>query len=368
MASRIGRLIRCCAALALAVAVPAHAQRITLESLSDLELWKTDDSSRLLARNGGDPAILARFRLWASWRLAPTVELRAVGFVEGGNAESDNVYAAVELLSLRWFPSRAFTVEAGKVLMPLGAFGARRFSNTNPLVGDPDLYPTEYPFGVVVSGATGIVDYRVGAISLGVVNTRYTPEPGHAIRPVVGLGVSAGPSFHIGTSLTRGPYLSDNETPLLPNSVNRSWDQYLQTVAASDARFSYGYLDARAELAWSWYEVPTMATEVRGFGWYGELTWTLTPRLFVSTRYEDNQYPFVLPINKFFWVGTATTQKNGELGVGYRIGPDLLVKTSYRRDHWPVRVAGGISFPDGYSFGMQLSWHANLMEMFEPKY
>lgn len=365
---RSGRVIQLAFALAAALATPAHAQRFTLETLFDAELWKTDDGSRLLSRNGGDPAIQGRLRMWGAWRLTPTVEVRGIGMIEGGNAESDNLYATVELLSARWFPSRAFVVEAGKILMPIGAFGARRFSNVNPLVGEPDLYPTQYPWGLAISGAAGVLDYRAAVTSLGVVNTRYTPEPGHSLRPVLGLGVSAGPSFHVGAAVTRGSYLSEHETPLLPNSATRPWDKYLQTVAASDARFSYGYVDVRAELAWSWYEVPTVTTEVRGFGWYGEVTGTLTPRLFVSLRYEDNQYPFVLPISKFFWVGTATTQKNAELGVGYRLSPDFVVKSSYRRDHWPVRSAGGITFPDGYSVAVQLSWHANVMDLFEPKY
>ena len=49
--------------------------------------------------------------------------------------------------------------------MPVGAFGRRRLSPSNPLIGAPDLYPTAYPWGVTVSGGVGHFDYALGAVS-----------------------------------------------------------------------------------------------------------------------------------------------------------------------------------------------------------
>jgi hypothetical protein len=124
-----------------------------------------------------------------------------------------------------------------------------------------------------------------------------------------------------------------------------------------------GYVEARFEAAWSSYQAPTVAKAVHGIGWYGEIRATLSPRWFVAGRFEHNKYPFVLAVSPSFWVGTATTQMNGEAGVGYRWSADALIKASLRKDHWPVHLAGTTAFPDGYAFAVQVSLHTNVTDL-----
>jgi len=351
----------------VAFAGPLRAQRIAVETLTEAELWKTGDSSRLLTRNGGRAAVEAGVHAWLAIRLASPLELRAIGYVAAGNVDEQHMYTGLELLELRLLYSRALVVEAGKLLFPMGSFGARRFSNTNPLIGAPDMYPPEYPWGAEVSGAVGALDYRAALVSLPAVNTNYTPEPGQKLRPVIGLGVSAGPSLHIGGSFTTGPYLGPAVATQVP--AGPSWDGYKQAVFATDARFSAGYVEARAEAAWSSYDVPTVKSSVDGFGWYGELRVTLAPRVFVAGRYENYAYPFVLPVSQHFWVGKATRQMNGEVGLGYRLTADALMKTSIRRDHWPVQTtASGMRFPDGYALALQFSLHTDVIGLIQGRY
>ena len=304
---------------------------------------------------------------WMAAELTSSLELRAVGRLELSSEAGARLDAYLEWLALRYVHSRALVVEGGRVLYPMGAFGARRFPNTNPLIGEPDMYPTQYPWGVVASGALGRVDYRAGVVSLPLVNVRYTPPPGLQARPVVGLGISAGPEFRLGVSATRGSYLNSSLAPQLP--AGTAWDSYAQTVISTDARYSAGYFEARAEAAWSRYEVPTVATAVTGFGWYGEVRGTISPRLFVAVRYENYDYPFVLPVNRNFWVGVATRQMNGEIGLGYRLSADALVKTSFRKDHWPVQTLGdGTRLPDGYALALQFSLHTDVVALLTGKY
>jgi hypothetical protein len=163
------------------------------------------------------------------------------------------------------------------MLMPVGQFGARRLPHTNPLIGTPDAYPTLYPWGATASGAVGSFDYRVGVMSLPVVNVRYTPEAGHRLRPVAGVGWSAGPAFRVGAAVTRGPYLSSDVRALLP--PGEEWTAYTQDIIAAEARFALGYVEVRAEAQWSSYEVPTRGDPVRGFGWYAEVRGHLAPRV-----------------------------------------------------------------------------------------
>jgi len=351
----------------LTLAAPASAQRIAFETLTDIELWQTDDSSRLLARNEGRALLALRSHAWLSARLVEALELRVLGEAHASTAGSEDAAAALQLLTLRYGRSRALVVEGGKVLYPIGAFAARRFSNTNPVIGAPDLYIPQYPAGVIVSGAAGALDYRAALLSLPLVNPRYTPKPGKRVRPAAGAGVSVGPGFRIGVAATRGPYLSRDLTAQLPTGT--AWDDYSQSIAGVDARYSAGYLEARGEATWSSYDVPTVENKVRGFGWYGEVRGTITPRFFVAARYEDSKYAFIRPVSPAFWVGAETRQMNGEIGAGFRFNADALLKASFRRDHWPVQTSpSGTRFPDGYALAVQFSRRLDVMGLLEGKY
>ena len=359
MKARAATLALC---LSLA-AVPAAAQRVSLETLLDLEAWKTDDSSRLLSRNSGDPFGLARLTVFGGLRLASTLQLSALaeaGYETTRGAKAD---AELDLLELRFTPSRSVHVNAGRILMPMGLFGARRFSHLNPVIGAPDMYPTQYPWGVNVSGAAGALDYHAGVVSLPVVNTRYTPKPTERMRPIAGLGMSFGPSLHLGVSATRGSDLQTNS----PVPAGRSWYDYEQMIVSTDLRFSIGYLEVRGEAAWSRYEAPTVADDVPGFGVYAEARVTLTPRLFVATRIEHFDYAFIQAFGPT-WVANQTLERNAEIGAGYRLSEPLLVKASFRKDWWPGASPPGIQLVDGYAFAVQLSWRAWPLELFRPRY
>lgn len=338
----------------------ARAQRLAVESLVDVEGWKTDDGSRLLARNGGKPSHTLRGRLWTVFELFDGVQVRGLSEIE--NVDHAKTDIELEGLSLRIKRSRTVVFEAGKILMPLGTFGARRFSNANPLIGAPDMYPSEYPIGANVSGALGHWDYKAAVVSLPPVNTNYTTEPTARARPVVGLGWSPDAQFRVGTTYTQGSYLGSSTASSIP--LNAQWSQYDQRLLAFDAHWSIGYLDTRAEVVHVSYEVPTVSGSNAGDGWYAEARYTLSPRWFVSGRYEDYNYPFVKPVSRARWISSVTRQMNGEIGVGYRANADLLFKTSLRQDHWPVHVkSNGQLYPDGYALAMQLSWHASLTDL-----
>jgi hypothetical protein len=350
-----------------AIAEPAHAQQAALETIADVDLWKTDAGSRLLMRNAGNA--FAEGRLHALGVLRPTqlLELRAVAEGYVTMARPRDAEANIELLSLRFFPSRALVFEAGKMLMPMGTFGTRRFSNTNPLIGAPDLYPVLYPWGALLSGGIGRIDYRAALVSLPSINPSYSPVPGKRLRPVVGLGVSIGPALRIGAALTHGSYLGPDQASVLPQGS--AWQGYQQTVIAGDFHFSVGYVDTRAELAWSSYDVPTIAAPVRGLGWYTEIRVTHTPRIFTAFRFERNRYPFIRPISRTRWIGNPVMQMNGEAGIGYRVSNATLLKISYRRDYWPDEPAPGAPpSPDGYALAMQLSLTTNILDVFTRVY
>ena len=357
MSTRPIRLLLAAIAIA-ASARAAAAQNLAFSVLADAEGWKTDSGSFLLARNGGDPQALGRLTGWGTWQ--PTSRLSARVLLEARAATGEAPSLEFQLAELRYARSRALILEGGKILMPVGAFGARRFSNVNPLIAGPDLYNAQYPLGAQLSGAVGIVDYRAALVGEAVTNPRYVvdaafqPQRDSSLRAAFGLGVSLGPSFRVGTSYTHGPYLGKSVDAQMPAGTTRS--DFTETVAGVDARWSRGYVEVHGEYIWSRYEVPTIADPVDGEGMYVELKVTASPRVFVAGRFEINDYAFVLPVNAFFWVGTKRKVIDGEVGLGYRLGSATLIKASYRRDSWPdPDPPGGPAFPDGYALAVQLS-------------
>ena len=142
------------ATLAAAPAI-ARAQGPMLQGVADVELWKTDDGSRLLARNEGRAATLARVNLWAAWETSGGLTLYLLGEAEGGPAEEE-AELEIEQAGVRWAPSRRLVIDAGMLTSPVGAFAGRRMSNRNPLIGAPDGYPVTYPYGAQRTPACSI--------------------------------------------------------------------------------------------------------------------------------------------------------------------------------------------------------------------
>ena len=345
---------------ALSVAGVGEAQtRAMLLGTIDAELWDTDTSSNLLSRNAGRASALGRLTLWGA--IEPHARLVLYGLVESelGSA-ADSAHHELAQAGIRYTLSPRAVVDAGKITMPLGGFAARRFSWRNPLVGTPDAYPVLYPYGATVSGALSILDYRVGLVSLPMAHEGYSPEPTHAARPVVGLGITPVIGVRLGAGYAWGPYLNDTLTP--SQLEGRRWDSYEQRVLVLDLAASYGYFELFAEAGVSEYDVPRTADPVQGLAYFVEGKYTFTPRFFAALRLERNDYPFIQPVSPTFWVARKTDFHNEELGVGYRFGASTVMKVSYRQDLWHVD-AGNAPFvrPGGRAFAMQLSRRFDLL-------
>ena len=101
--------------------------------------------------------------------------------------------------------------------------------------------------------------------------------------------------------------------------------------------------------------MPGRAKQVNGITYYGEAKYTFTPRVFVAGRLERNDYAFIRPISESAWVANPTDMYNGEIGAGYRLGAQTLLKTSVRADRWKVAPAMRSILGDGTAFAVQLS-------------
>ena len=345
-----GRIVVWLALCAAGTASPAVAQSwLSVTGIADVETWFTDDRSPELTKNDGHPAALGRVHVQGALRASHALSFVALSEFEGGSAEDGGVAVSLDLGIVRLTPARQLLLDAGRFPSPVGAFATRRLSPTNPLIGTPAGYPTTYPTGVMASGAVGRVDYRAALVTLPVTGEEYFPAAAARLRPALGFGVTPVIGLRLGASYTAGPYLNGD----LPSRLlgGAPWTAYHERVGGVDARFSRGYLELFAELQASRYEVPQRASPVRGTAYYLEAKYTWTPRLFTAVRLERTLYPVVKPQDSI-WYASSTNRYDGEAGVGYRLGPETLIKASYRQDR------------DGRAFALQLSQLFDVVSMF----
>lgn len=344
---------------------PARAQRgLLLQGIFDTEGWATTPTSNLLTRNRGNAAGLLRVQAWGAIEPISSVVLYAQGEAETGSASpSSTARPQTEQFGVRYGKSERLVVDAGRITPVIGTFASRHFSTRNPLIGEPDGYTLDYPYGVKLSGEVTHADYRIALVSLPTTHINYQPTPTARLRPAVGFGVTPTVGLRIGGSFTIGPYLNSALDSLLPSS--RPWTDYNQHVAAVDFSFARGYLETHAEAARGTYDVPGRATPIMGFTYYGEAKYTLSPRFYLAARVERNKYPFIRRTTTA-WIARLTDFVDGEAGVGARLTPSTLFKVSYLADRWWVApTAAGFRGQGGHAFALQLSQAFDVMGLLE---
>jgi hypothetical protein len=332
------------------------------QGIVDGELWSTNTASTLLTRNRGRPAGLARVQTWGAYQPFGGLVLYSQVELESGPAREESgsdVYA--DQYGARYIFSPAFTLDAGRFTPMIGTFSARQFSTRNPLIGEPDGYTVDYPYGVKLSGEFTHFDYRVALVDRPTTHENYEPNPTSRLRPAIGAGYTPFVGFRLGASFTRGSYLN-RDTPAAALS-GRVWSDYQQTVTAADLEYSRGYFDAHVEGARGSYQIPGRA-DIAGFTYYGEGRYALTPRLFVAARVERNDYPFIRTVpstttpGSSTWIAHLTDFVDGEIGGGYRLTSSTLLKLSWRADRWWVRPAA----TNGRAFATQISQSFDVMD------
>jgi hypothetical protein len=205
----------------------------------------------------------------------------------------------------------------------------------------------------MVSGVQARFDYRAALVTLPPSSPDYLPEPGVRLRPAAGVGFTPFIGLRLGGSWTAGPYLHEDFGPVLP--AGSRWQDFGARIVAGDLRFARGYFELFAELAASWYEVPTYANEVKGTTYYVEAKYTWSPRLFTAARFERNLYAFI-QVRGGAWQARATDFINGEVAVGYRLTTHALLKVSYRADDWDIAPAQQAFLGEGQALALQFSY------------
>jgi hypothetical protein len=346
---------------------PAGAQDwYLLQGIFDAELYDTDTDSPLLSRNEGDLAALGRLQLWAALQLSPDLQFYVQGQVESDNFEGyGETTTDLDQVALRYTRQAApsLYIEAGKILSPLAAYSERRLSTRNPLIGQPYLYTTGYPWGAKVVGSAGWFDYQAAWIDPSGSDPGYQRiEPDRAFRPALGAGVTPFTGLRCGLSWTQGPYLNDEIEHDLP--YGSQWRDYTQRVVGLDFQYSRGYLELNGQLLRTNYEVPYRDSAPDDSSYYLELKYTWTPRLYGAVRYQGVEVSYVDYPENHYWYMATNEFRLLEVGLGYRFSRDLLFKVAYETDHWDDSGYRYAANARGHAVGLQLSWFFDLASLF----
>jgi len=144
------------------------------------------------------------------------------------------------------------------------------------------------------------------------VKPRQTPviELGGGITPVIGL--------RFGASMAHGKYATRKEmtTPIANGRM--------MTMVSGEGEYAFRYTKINGEIVRTSFE--TLAQPAVAYEYFVQGIQTLTPRWFVAARNERSSAP---PLATGIVAGSRTTLSLVETTAGYRVNPDVTLRTSY---------------------------------------
>ncbi len=249
-------------------------------------------------------------------------------------------------------------LQAGYIPTTVGSFGARVYSDKNPLIGSPLLFnyhsnlvgfisdsmrwvdqllarrDTRYNLGLPVVydacwntgaefyGSVGKLDYSLALLS-GAVSLPTLEQAKDVPQVTTKLNYYFNPGFMIGAAGFFGPYLSDNVYgDVIPEG--HDYVDYMNAGAGYDLYWSSRYLEIFSESYWAQWEHPYLP-DLSVTSGYLEAKYKFAPGWYLAGRYD------------FFEPGTVTTTsgdeekwdypvKRYEFGIGHRLNRQALLK------------------------------------------
>lgn len=285
----------------------------------------------------------------------------------GGQLRMEGAYIAFERLG-----TEKLGIMIGKIPSPVGTYAPRAYSDVNPLIGIPMMYSYRTPLsfslvdyqtllnrkasnskglpilydscwnvGINFFGTHNIIEYSAGLITGAVSNPKSAgPTDGYQITGR--LGCVPHISTRFGMSFAYGPYASRNDE--YPDAVSTSQgfgkvvrvqqvpqiDDYNQIILVADFEYTHSHLSFYSEGGWNRYENPQDFNVDAYFG-YGELQYTLHPRLYTAGRfgwihYADVRYSLIPSSNISETEAWGYNVHRYEFGIGIKITRNVQLK------------------------------------------
>lgn len=334
-----------------------------------------------LGQPGSDLRLNGQAVLLASYRLSSNLFAFYEGrlsHVEGLNEQSQplrQTYTRGVVQGYLRYSTRlpsGLNIQAGKFGHPFGQFLTRNYADQNPLVSFPLMYTHRttiranqvprypydmvqwkargesvpsysadgsassgwlplinysYPTGVMAFGNFAKADYRLALVNSSLANPLDLGTPGQRPQWAVGGGLNPVQRLRVGSSFTAGPYLDASVRSYLPAGTR--WNDFTQRALGLDLQLTLPHLELQGELLFANFRVPNIPQRLGSTAYFLELKHTLTPRLFMATRW--NQIYF-----DRFRRGASQGERfdnnvnSLEVGLGFHLSEKLLAKTSYQ--------------------------------------
>jgi hypothetical protein len=193
------------------------------------------------------------------------------------------------------------------------------------------IWGQDYATGAGVSGSTEHLDYAVEIKNNGLSahpdswSEINFSDPALTAR----LGYRPDASWAFGVSASRGTWMEKEASPLLPGGVDRG--DFMRNSVGIDARWAHHDLIVSGEVIASEYETPD-AGDLRAVSWYLQTRWKASPGVWLAARFGQT-----LANEADIPGGTDATWQpdvwRAEIGAGWRVSPDVLIKAGYSFTH-----------------------------------
>jgi hypothetical protein len=275
-----------------------------------------------------------------------------------GDVRFDEYYLQAEVLD-----NSRLDVRVGKFATVFGNWVPRHFATDNPLITAPMLYGNfvpisdsnslagvpafaarrnrkdnkedwvsvvwgpSYATGASITAHSDTVDFAVEVKNAALSsrpNTWDAINDGFDSPPTVTgrLGWRGAPEWSLGTSFSRGPYLSDNAKANLPNGAQNT--DYEQTTGGIDGAYAHHRFQVWTELAAVRFEVPRVGN-VEALTGYVEARYKITPQIWLAGRWNQSWFDDV-PGRHLTW---ARDYRRLDVGLGYRYNEHIQTKLQY---------------------------------------
>ena len=326
------RAIRIAAALTISAPVVSLAQtsRFALEAVAAVDA----DRGSQVARKA-----TTWLDAFGAVRIADGLDLRARPVVFR-RAFDGKWQAQIYELALRYESPGAIglRIEAGQFTSPIGLSVLENRPDKNPVVsqhstlylpipryevGTPstNLLAAAYPLGakLTVSGAKW--DARVAVIDSSPIRGRPffgDNKPPRMANIVAGAGVAPRIGLRVGVAVATGAYAAASEVRDQTRGDRRA------TLTQLEAEWAFGYTRIAGEFLWTKRQLATDDSRVDG-GWI-EVTQTLSPRVFVAARYDDQWTEWTTVPDL---ANRHEAYRRLETTAGFRLTPELTIRGSH---------------------------------------
>jgi hypothetical protein len=212
----------------------------------------------------------------------------------------------------------------------------------DPSVPRVSAIAASYPLGSQVTVSSAHWDARGAVLNSAPTRIYAAGRPTSPLQApafVAGGGVAPIPGLRLGASFAQGRYATAKEV-IGPVQAARS-----VVIAAAEGEYAIGYTKISGEVVRSRFE--RSAGYAVAYEWFVQGIHTLSPRWFVAGRHEGTQAP---PLITATTVGQTPRFATGEATVGFRVTPEVTLRSSYY-----TRKSYGASAWD-HQFGVSAVW------------